>query len=71
MEGELVDYGVKLDIIDKSGAWFSYGEISLSPNRTIVPFPKFLSICFIAISKAFCLFASIVIKSFLNVLMLF
>ena len=23
-EGEIVDYGVKLDIIDKSGAWFSY-----------------------------------------------
>ena len=28
-EGELIDYGVKLDIIDKSGAWFSYGAIKL------------------------------------------
>ena len=25
-EGELMDYGVKLDIIDKSGAWFSYAS---------------------------------------------
>ena len=28
-EGELMDYGVKLDIIDKSGAWFSYGSTKL------------------------------------------
>jgi recombination protein RecA len=32
-EGELVDYGVKLDIIDKSGAWFSYGEMKLGQGR--------------------------------------
>ena len=32
-EGELVDYGVKLDIIDKSGAWFSYGENKLGQGR--------------------------------------
>ena len=32
-EGELVDYGVKLDIIDKSGAWFSYGEEKLGQGR--------------------------------------
>lgn len=32
-EGELVDYGVKLDIIDKSGAWFSYGESKLGQGR--------------------------------------
>lgn len=32
-EGELVDYGVKLDIIDKSGAWFSYGETKLGQGR--------------------------------------
>ena len=32
-EGELVDYGVKLDIIDKSGAWFSYGEMRLGQGR--------------------------------------
>ena len=28
-EGELIDYGVKLDIIDKSGAWFSYKDKKL------------------------------------------
>jgi len=32
-EGELVDYGVKLDIVDKSGAWFSYGEMRLGQGR--------------------------------------
>lgn len=32
-EGELVDYGVRLDIIDKSGAWFSYGENKLGQGR--------------------------------------
>ncbi|MDR1975796.1 MAG: recombinase RecA [Campylobacteraceae bacterium] len=32
-EGELVDYGVKLDIIDKSGAWFSYKESKLGQGR--------------------------------------
>jgi len=32
-EGELVDYGVKLDIIDKSGAWFSYEETKLGQGR--------------------------------------
>lgn len=32
-EGELVDYGVKLDIIDKSGTWFSYGETRLGQGR--------------------------------------
>jgi recombination protein RecA len=32
-EGELVDYGVKLDIVDKSGAWFSYGETRLGQGR--------------------------------------
>ena len=32
-EGEIVDYGVKLDIIDKSGAWFSYGETRLGQGR--------------------------------------
>lgn len=31
--GELVDYGVKLDIIDKSGAWFSYQDIKLGQGR--------------------------------------
>ncbi len=32
-EGELVDYGVKLDIVDKSGAWFSYGADKLGQGR--------------------------------------
>ena len=32
-EGELVDYGVKMDIIDKSGAWFSYGDKKLGQGR--------------------------------------
>jgi recombination protein RecA len=32
-EGELVDYGVKLDIIDKSGAWFSYGADKLGQGK--------------------------------------
>ncbi len=32
-EGELVDYGVKLDIIDKSGSWFSYGEKKIGQGR--------------------------------------
>ncbi|WP_294876440.1 MULTISPECIES: recombinase RecA [unclassified Sulfurospirillum] len=32
-EGEMVDYGVKLDIIDKSGAWFSYNETKLGQGR--------------------------------------
>ena len=32
-EGELVDYGVKLDIIDKAGAWFAYGDGKLGQGR--------------------------------------
>lgn len=32
-EGEIVDIGVKLDIIHKSGAWFSYGEQRLGQGR--------------------------------------
>ncbi len=32
-EGELVDYGVKLDIIDKAGAWFSYENAKLGQGR--------------------------------------
>ncbi|KGI56653.1 recombinase RecA [Campylobacter sp. MIT 97-5078] len=32
-EGEIVDYGVKLDIIDKSGAWFSYKASKLGQGR--------------------------------------
>ncbi len=32
-EGELIDYGVKLDIIDKSGAWYSYGAQKLGQGK--------------------------------------
>ncbi|EGT6139915.1 recombinase RecA [Campylobacter jejuni] len=32
-EGELIDYGVKLDIVDKSGAWFSYKDKKLGQGR--------------------------------------
>ncbi|RDU65525.1 recombinase RecA [Helicobacter sp. MIT 14-3879] len=31
--GELIDYGVKLDIIDKSGAWFSYKDKKLAQGK--------------------------------------
>lgn len=31
--GELVDLGVKLDIVQKSGSWFSMGEIRLGQGR--------------------------------------
>lgn len=32
-EGEIVDLGVRADIIQKSGAWFSYGERRLAQGR--------------------------------------
>lgn len=32
-EGEIVDYGLKLDIIDKSGAWLSYKDKKLGQGR--------------------------------------
>jgi recombination protein RecA len=32
-EGELLDYGVKLDIIDKSGMWLSYKDAKLGQGR--------------------------------------
>jgi len=31
--GEVIDYGVKYDIIDKAGAWFSYGDIKIGQGR--------------------------------------
>ncbi|NPA11776.1 MAG: recombinase RecA [Epsilonproteobacteria bacterium] len=32
-EGEILDWGVKLDIVDKSGAWFSYGATKLGQGK--------------------------------------
>lgn len=32
-EGEVVDLGVQLDIINKSGSWFSYGETRIGQGR--------------------------------------
>ncbi len=32
-EGELIDYGVKLDIVDKAGTWFSYKEHKLGQGK--------------------------------------
>ncbi len=32
-EGEIIDYGVKLDIVDKSGAWLSYGDKKIGQGR--------------------------------------
>ncbi|MGE4398073.1 MAG: recombinase RecA [Campylobacterales bacterium] len=31
--GEIVDYGVKLDIVDKAGAWFSYKSTKIGQGR--------------------------------------
>ncbi len=31
--GEIIDYGVKLDIVDKSGAWFSYQDTKLGQGK--------------------------------------
>ena len=31
--GELVDYGIKLDIVDKAGAWFSYNDQKIGQGR--------------------------------------
>lgn len=32
-EGEILDLGVKYDIVNKSGAWFSYGDMRLGQGR--------------------------------------
>ena len=32
-EGELIDYGIKFDIIDKSGSWFSYEDKKLGQGK--------------------------------------
>jgi recombination protein RecA len=31
--GELIDYGVKLDIVDKAGAWFSYNDQKIGQGK--------------------------------------
>jgi recombination protein RecA len=32
-EGELIDFGQSMGLVDKSGAWYSYGETSLGQGR--------------------------------------
>ena len=34
--GEIVDLGVEMNIIKKSGSWFSYGETKLGQGREAV-----------------------------------
>jgi recombination protein RecA len=33
MEGDLVDLAAELNVINKSGAWFTYGEMKLGQGR--------------------------------------
>jgi len=32
-EGELIDLGVKLDVVQKSGSWYNFGELRLGQGR--------------------------------------
>jgi hypothetical protein len=32
-EGELIDLGVKLDLVQKAGSWFSMGETRIGQGR--------------------------------------
>jgi recombination protein RecA len=34
--GEIIDLGVEMEIIKKSGSWFSYGETKLGQGRESV-----------------------------------
>ena len=40
--GELVDLAVKLDIINKSGAWFTYGDINTLAGNYVGTFERLL-----------------------------
>jgi recombination protein RecA len=31
--GEIIDYGVKMDIVDKAGAWFSYNDSKIGQGK--------------------------------------
>jgi recombination protein RecA len=31
--GEIIDYGVKMDIIDKAGSWFSYNDGKIGQGK--------------------------------------
>jgi recombination protein RecA len=31
--GEIIDYGVKMDIIDKAGSWFSYNDSKIGQGK--------------------------------------
>jgi recombination protein RecA len=33
LEGEIIDLGLELRIVDKSGSWFSYGDMRLGQGR--------------------------------------
>ena len=38
--GEIVDLGVKLEIIDKAGAWFTVGEQRIQLRNTCLQIPR-------------------------------
>ena len=36
--GEIIDYGIMFDVIQKKGAWFNYGDVSLGQGREKVKY---------------------------------
>ena len=38
--GEIVDLGVKLDLIDKAGAWYTYGDVRVQGRDSMKEFPR-------------------------------